>query len=252
MFTAIADEDLVTTAALSRFLKRLKQHWFLLCVSFILGRFLIRKYISPLRAFPGPLLASGSRSWKGGFEHHQVLLAKNLDTRQYGVHGEAAPNTTTFFSIKDMVYFVSPTSLEDALLSPSPGSIVRIAPNEISLSSPKAAMEVFKVGKGFSKTDFYSVFPPPENPDIFTETREHVHAAKKRVAATPYSMASMMSMNEFIERVEAKLTKQLDLFAAREAACNLGDWLHFFAFDVCYRLLPFLETMTSDLCLGFG
>jgi hypothetical protein len=54
-------------------------------------------------------------------------------------------------------------------------------------------------GKGFHKTKFYGVFPPPENPDIFTETREDVHARKKRVANVPYSMAAMQQLTPFIE-----------------------------------------------------
>lgn len=31
----------------------------------ILVRFLLRRYLSPLTSYPGPLLASGSRMWKG-------------------------------------------------------------------------------------------------------------------------------------------------------------------------------------------
>jgi hypothetical protein len=87
------------------------------------------------------------------------------------------------------------------------------------------------VGKGFRKTDFYGVFPPPENPDIFTETREAVHAQKKRVAATPYSMAAMQQLSGFVDDTERLLTEKLDGFVGK-GSCNLGDWLHYFAFDV--------------------
>lgn len=109
---------------------------------------------------------------------------------------------------------------------------MRIAPNEVSFSSPDAAIELFKTGKGFHKTDFYGVFPPPENPDIFTETRESVHGIKKRYAATPYSLASMQQSTPRIEATEKLLLSKLDEFTSGNRVCDLGDWLHFFAFDV--------------------
>lgn len=74
------------------------------------------------------------------------------------------------------------------------GPIVRIAPNEVSFASPEAAKDILTTGKGYRKTDFYSVFPPPENPDLFTELREEVHSVKKRMASTAYSMNSMLQM----------------------------------------------------------
>lgn len=123
-----------------------------------------------------------------------------------------------------------------AKLNSPPGPIVRIAPNEVSFSSPEAALELFKTGKGFHKTDFYGVFPPPENPDIFTETRESVHGVKKRYAATPYSLASMQQSTSRIEGTENLLISKLDEFAGGERVCDLGEWLHFFAFDVRFTL----------------
>ena len=102
----------------------------------------------------------------------------------------------------------------------------------MSFSSPDAALELFKTGKGFHKTDFYGVFPPPENPDIFTETRENVHGIKKRYAATPYSLASMQQSTDRIEGTEKLLISKLDEFDGGQRICDLGDWLHFFAFDV--------------------
>jgi hypothetical protein len=110
--------------------------------------------------------------------------------------------------------------------------VVRIAPNEVSFAAPEAALELFKTGKGFHKTDFYGVFPPPENPDIFTETRESVHGVKKRYAATPYSPASMQQSTPRIEETERLLISRLDEFADGKKTCDLGDYLHFFAFDV--------------------
>lgn len=125
------------------------------------------------------------------------------------------------------------TELDHIALHRKYGPVVRIAPNEVSFSSPKAAKEVLSAGKGFHKTDFYGVFPPPENPDIFTETREHVHAQKKRVAAHPYSLAAMQQLNPFIEGTIRQLVSKLDGYAdGSTKICDLGNWLHYFAFDV--------------------
>jgi hypothetical protein len=71
------------------------------------------------------------------------------------------------------------------------GLIVHIVPDELSFSAPEAARQLLSAGKGFHKTPFYSVFLPPENPDIFNKTQEVVHAQKKRVAGVPYTMANM-------------------------------------------------------------
>jgi hypothetical protein len=88
-------------------------------------------------------------------------------------------------------------------------------------------------GKGFNKTDFYKVFPPPENLDIFTEIWEWKHAQMKRFAVTPYSLASMQRLAPCIEDVERQLIEKLDGFAGdSRKVCDLGDWLHWFAFDV--------------------
>lgn len=110
---------------------------------------------------------------------------------------------------------------------------MRIAPDELSFASPYAAKEVLAAGKGFHKTDFYGVFPPPENPDIFTETREEVHAVKKRYASNPYSMATMHTMTHYIEDTERLLLAKLDSMCQRsDQYCDLGNTLHYYAFDV--------------------
>ena len=108
------------------------------------------------------------------------------------------------------------------------GAIVRIAPNELSFASPNAAREVLAAGKGFHKTDFYGVFPPPENPDIFTETREAVHAVKKRYASNAYSMGSMQQMSGYVEDTERLLMSKLDVMCkSGNQQFDLGNYRMF-------------------------
>ncbi|KAI1135597.1 cytochrome P450 [Hypoxylon sp. FL0543] len=187
-----------------------KEQWYLLVPLLFITRLLYKRYASPLREYPGPFLASCSRLWK------------ILSTASEHTH------------------------LDHIALHRKYGPIVRIAPDELSFSSPAVARNVLSAGKRFYKTDFYSVFPPPENPDIFTEIREDVHALKKKVANVPYSMAAMKQLSPFIDETIDFLVSRLDQFCpdtaipgfqqaglpGRKPIVNLGDWLHYFAFDV--------------------
>ena len=112
--------------------------------------------------------------------------------------------------------------------------MVRIGPNELSFSSPDAALDIFRTGKGFQKTGFYTIFLPDETPDIFTEIRERVHAKKKRFAVPPYSLASVKLQTEQIEVLISDLLSIMDSVAiGNEArAFDLGSYLHYFVFDV--------------------
>ncbi|KAF2759869.1 cytochrome P450 [Pseudovirgaria hyperparasitica] len=156
-----------------------------------------RRYLSLLSKHPGPFWASVTRLWK------------------------------LYLTSRGRSHIDLP-ALHDKY-----GPIVRIAPNEVSLASPEAARQLLSAGKGFHKTSFYWVFPPPSNPDIFTEIREHVHAQKKRVANVPYSMAAMQQLAPFIEDTIDMFFEKLDGFThANDTTVDLGAWLHYFAFDV--------------------
>jgi len=172
-------------------------HWVLTLVSAFVLQAAYKRYSSPLRRYPGPFVASFSRLWK--------------------VKSTASGRT----------------HLDHIDLHRKYGPVVRIAPNEVSIASPEAARTLLSAGKRFFKTPFYGVFPPPENPDIFTETREDVHATKKRVANVPYSMAAMQQLSPFINDTIEVLFKKIDEHIdSHRGVFDLGAYLHYFAFDV--------------------
>ncbi|TKW50967.1 Pisatin demethylase [Colletotrichum tanaceti] len=184
----------------------IRQYWLILGPLLLLLNAIRTRYLSPLRRYPGPFLASTTRLWK-------VLSTASRRTH-----------------------------LDHIALHRKYGPVVRIAPNEVSLASPEAARTVLSAGKRFYKTAFYSVFPPAENPDIFTEVDEEAHARKKKVANVPYSMAAMQQLGPFIDDTIDLLAAKLAGFAARRVGrvgrvgarepVDLGAWLHYFAFDV--------------------
>ncbi|TGJ80519.1 hypothetical protein E0Z10_g8247 [Xylaria hypoxylon] len=187
-------------------------YWIIIIPVFLIGRMGYRRYASPLRSIPGPFLASCTRLWK-----IRSTVSENTHWEHVDLHGKYGP-------------------------------VVRIGPNEVSFSSPQVARNILSAGKRFYKTDFYTVFPPPENPDIFTEIREEVHAMKKKVANVPYSMAAMRQLSPFIDDTIEFLVSRMGGFCTDPATVtkegpalsgkkpqpilDLGDWLHYFAFDV--------------------
>lgn len=206
-FKAQDESNPLATALVSRIFIFLV-HWsFVLVPAAIVLRAVYRKYASPLRKYPGPWLASYTRLWK-------VISTASTRTHYDHLH-----------------------------IHRKYGPVVRIAPDEVSISSPEAARAVLSAGKRFYKTQFYGVFPPPENPDIFTEWREDVHAQKKKVANVPYSMTAMQQLSPFInDTIELLMHKMQAMAQAQESGdpatgdgrsfVDLGAWLHWFAFDV--------------------
>ncbi|KAK4948697.1 hypothetical protein LTR10_012701 [Elasticomyces elasticus] len=192
----MAQDSLVTTLYTDA-VQFMKSYFLLFLISLPIARGLFKRYGSPLRGYPGPFLASCSRIWR-------LWVTYNGRSEHDHIH-----------------------------VHRKYGPIVRTGPNELSFASPEAAKDIFAVGKGIQKTDFYWVFPPAESPDVFTEIREWKHAQLKRFTVQPYSLASMQKMAPAIEDVERELIDKLDSFAkGGKGTVDLGDYLHFFAFDV--------------------
>lgn len=198
-----SSEDVpVTQALLVTVLKVLRQYPLITILWLIILRFLVRRYLSPLRKYPGPFIASGTRLW-------------------------AAYST-----------YLGHTEQDYIALHNRYGPVVRNKPNQLSFSSPEAARQILSPGKGFHKTDFYWVFPPYGNPDIFTEVSEAKHAILKKFAGPAYSLASFQALTPCIEDTEQLLCAKLDALAGSSTTpiVDLGAWLHYFAFDVLGRV----------------
>lgn len=66
---------------------------------------------------------------------------------------------------------------------------------------------------------------------------EPAHAAMKRSIAQTYSLSTLVEFETFIDSTTAVLFSRLDeTFAGSEEACDLGEWLQFFAFDIIGEL----------------
>lgn len=131
------------------------------------------------------------------------------------------------------------------------GDFVRIGPNCISISKPDLIPVIYGIGKGYVKSDFYSVWQNIVNgkrvASLVFATDEAQHAAMKKPIAASYSLSTLKEFEPLIDSTTAVFLSRLDeLFASTAKVCDLGTWLQWYAFDVIGELtfskrLGFLE-----------
>ena len=131
------------------------------------------------------------------------------------------------------------------------GDLVRLGPNCISISKPGLIPSIYGIGKGYVKSDFYSVWQNVVNGQrvasmVFT-THEAQHVAMKKPVAAAYSLSTLKEFEPLIDSTTAVFLSRLDeLYAGTSKVCDLGTWLQYYAFDVIGELtfskrLGFLE-----------
>jgi hypothetical protein len=83
------------------------------------------------------------------------------------------------------------------------GPLVRIAPNELSCSDPKAIKTIYGINNGYIKTDFYSIFRNKtlsKYPDHFSKVDEKLHAERRRIVSDVYSLSNILRSEAYIDR----------------------------------------------------
>ena len=113
-----------------------KANWFLVIVGIVLVYCIHVRYNTPLRTIPGPFLASLTRLWK---------VSTILTTRQELVMMDLHKKHGIFIRLPA-------TPPKSILTWASQGKLVRIGPNEISISYPEALKVIYGAGTKFSKT----------------------------------------------------------------------------------------------------
>ncbi|KAH8590612.1 cytochrome P450 oxidoreductase [Bisporella sp. PMI_857] len=117
------------------------------------------------------------------------------------------------------------------------GDIVRLGPNVLSFSNPKALKAIYGLNKGFTKSEFYPVQQSVSNghrlPSLFSTTDETFHAQLRRSVNSAFSMSTLIQYEPFVDNSTRLFLSQTErLFASTQAPCNFSQWLQFYAFDV--------------------
>lgn len=128
-----------SSAYISQFLCVLIEHWIVLSLSFFALRALKRRYLSPLSDFPSlNFLSTISRLGKA----REVLSGKTHLTqleahRKYG--------RQRYYQTQS---FIQNRLSHNCML---PGSIIRIGPNEVSISDPAMIPIIYDIQQKFTK-----------------------------------------------------------------------------------------------------
>ncbi|KAH7126509.1 cytochrome P450 [Dactylonectria estremocensis] len=150
----------------------------------------------PLAQYPGPFLASISRSWV----MIQILRAKSEMT-QRELHAKLGP-------------------------------IIRIAPNEVAIADPEAIKVIYAVNSGFTKV----IIEFSRYPDSFTCLDERVHASRRKLVNNLYSMSNIVQAEEGIDSCTEMFMARMKEFATTGEIIDVAKWSQMYAFDVVGQL----------------
>ncbi|OAL45721.1 cytochrome P450 [Pyrenochaeta sp. DS3sAY3a] len=191
--------------------------WLLYSLSFTLAfTYIILSYTvfrPGLKSIPGPVLAKFTDLWR-----LKAVKAGNFERTTARLHKEY-------------------------------GDIVRIGPNTVIISDPTMVESIYGL-KGKSK--FYNPFMAINNgrpvETFFTTQNVAYHSAIKRPISSAYSMTTITDYEPHINIVMNKLLHQLEerycTGRGDVKECNIGEWLHYYSFDVILE-------MTWSSSLGF-
>lgn len=117
------------------------------------------------------------------------------------------------------------------------GDVVRLGPNCLSFSNPRAIKQIYGLNKGMTKSGFYPVQQAVSNghrlPSLFSTTDETYHAQLRRNVNSAFSMSTLVQYEPLVnEVVDLFLTQTAKIYAHPHQPCNFAKWLQFFAFDV--------------------
>lgn len=197
-------------------------------------------------SFPGQILLSVwavVRLHPFAFLSALVVLYCLRNRYQRSLNTIPGPIIRSFSSIPRIISVRNGSShLDDLELHAKYGSVVRIAPNTLSISDPTVMNDIYGAGTKFIKSRFYELAAVHDKeglvPDPFILTNKELHTRMKRSAASAYSMNGLLHMEPWLEGVTTRLIDILDGYAGKVKAndCDLGQLVKHYAMDAVMSL----------------
>ncbi|KAF2234479.1 cytochrome P450 [Viridothelium virens] len=116
------------------------------------------------------------------------------------------------------------------------GPVVRVAPNEVSLSSADALRSVYAAGSGFLKGPWYRVAKSPDtigpgadSLDLLTEENMDRYRLQRRAIGPLYSIAGIEKHEHHIDRTISRFVTKVK--SLNDQFIDLSYWMYIFAVD---------------------
>jgi hypothetical protein len=199
-------------------------------ILYALARVLYRLTLHPLAKIPGPKLAAATQLYQTYYGYHggRSDFYQQVERlhKQYGI--------VLFFGVKAFINWLC-----------QPGPVVRITPDEISLSDPDAYDKIYHVGtKYYKSSSYYHVFGSPSA--TFTTIQNAVHASRRSALNPFFSRKAVLHLEPLIQDKAAKLVQRLT--EGLDAGCGSVELRCLFSalsvdvasdyvFHDCYNLL---------------
>ncbi|KAJ5983199.1 hypothetical protein N7481_005298 [Penicillium waksmanii] len=112
------------------------------------------------------------------------------------------------------------------------GSIVRLAPNQYSISDISAIKTVYGTGSQFAKSAWYDGWKHPAQWTVFADRNIKRHSDTRKRFTSLYSMSSLVHYEPFVNDCAELFNRRLIEFTENTKSFNLGHWFQCYAFDV--------------------
>ncbi|KAJ5134729.1 hypothetical protein N7448_000252 [Penicillium atrosanguineum] len=112
------------------------------------------------------------------------------------------------------------------------GPVVRVGPNQYSISEIAAIKTVYGTGSQFAKASWYDAWKHPAQWTVFSDRDIKRHADTRKRFTNLYSMSSLVHYEGFVDHCADIFIERLNEFADKEQSLNLGHWFQCYAFDV--------------------
>ncbi|KAL4793708.1 cytochrome P450 [Aspergillus venezuelensis] len=123
------------------------------------------------------------------------------------------------------------------------GTIVRISPSEVSISSLPEFKEIHRVGSPFTKSQWYEDFVMGDTPGVFNMRDVKQHAKHRKLFARAFSKSSLRNewegvVRDKVRRVVGRMKGEISSQQpGHEGRCDILKWWTFLATDVAGHLM---------------